>query len=87
MDVQSLIKNIVFSIVDSPDQVFITKEDTDKGILYQVKVGKDDVGKIIGKQGRIATAIRTVAKAAGAKQGVRVMVNVFNKPAEWYGER
>ena len=80
MGIENLIKNIVSSIVDEPEQIFITQEETDKGILYQVKVGKDDVGKIIGKQGRVASAIRTVAKAAGAKEGVRVMVNVFNKP-------
>ena len=47
-----------------------------------LKVGKDDVGKVIGKQGRVANAIRTVAKASGAKAGVRIMVNVFNKPME-----
>ena len=80
MGIENLIKNIVLGIVDDPEQISITQEETDKGILYQVKVGKDDVGKIIGKQGRVASAIRTVAKAAGAKEGVRVMVNVFNKP-------
>ena len=85
MNIQELIKNIVSNIVDNPEQIYIEKEDTENGILFQIKVGKDDVGKIIGKQGRVASAIRTVSKAAGAKHGVRVLVNVFNKPAEWYG--
>lgn len=84
MGVKNLIENIVSNIVDNPSQIYVTKEETDKGILFQVKVGKEDVGKIIGKQGRVASAIRTVAKAAGAKEGIRVMVNVFNKPADWY---
>ena len=84
MGVKNLIENIVSNIVDNPSQIYVTKEETDKGILFQIKVGKEDVGKIIGKQGRVASAIRTVAKAAGAKEGIRVMVNVFNKPADWY---
>lgn len=78
-----LIKNMVLGIVDDEAAVSVQQVDTDKeGILFEVKVGKDDVGKVIGKQGRVANAIRTVAKASGAKHGVRVMVNVFNKPME-----
>ena len=84
MGVKNLIENIVSNIVDNPSQIYVTKEETEKGVLFQIKVGKEDVGKIIGKQGRVASAIRTVAKAAGAKEGIRVMVNVFNKPADWY---
>ena len=76
----SLVKTMVSSIVDDTESVLIERSETEKGILLEVKVAKGDVGKVIGKQGRIASAIRTVAKAAGAKAGCRVMVNVFNKP-------
>tara|TARA_Y100000310_G_C20460146_1_gene704949 strand:+ start:432 stop:686 length:255 start_codon:yes stop_codon:yes gene_type:complete len=81
--VETLIKTMVTSIVDDEESVSVAEAETDKeGILFEVKVGKDDVGKVIGKQGRIANAIRTVAKAAGAKNKQRIMVNVFNKPLE-----
>lgn len=81
--IAELIESMVKGIVDDENTVSVAQADTDKeGILFEVKVGKDDVGKVIGKQGRVANAIRTVAKASGAKHGVRVMVNVFNKPTE-----
>jgi len=81
-NVKNLIKTMICEIVDDSGSVNISVEETEKGVLFEVKVGKDDVGKIIGKKGRVASALRTVAKAAGAKQGIRVMVNVFNKPLE-----
>lgn len=73
---------IVGSIVDDENSVEVTSHQTDKGILFEVTVGKDDLGKVIGKQGRIANAIRTVLKASGAKLSERVMVNILNKPLE-----
>jgi predicted RNA-binding protein YlqC (UPF0109 family) len=79
----SLLRTMVSSIVDDVHGVVVEEVPSkNPGKLYQVKVSRDDVGKVIGKEGRIASALRTVAKAAGAKSGVRVMVNVFNKPAE-----
>ena len=81
--IQDLIKAMEVGIVDDEAAVVVAEGETDKeGTLYEIRVGKDDVGKVIGKQGRVANAIRTVAKASGAKHGVRVMVNVFNKPKE-----
>lgn len=81
--IDELIKNMVTAIVDDENSVSVAQAESDKeGVLFEVKVGKDDVGKVIGKQGRVANAIRTVAKASGAKHGVRIMVNVFNKPME-----
>ena len=81
-DLQDLIKTIISSIVDDTDSVTIEQTKTDKGILFEVKVAKGDVGKVIGKKGRVASSIRTIVKAAGAKSGERVMLNVFNKPLE-----
>jgi predicted RNA-binding protein YlqC (UPF0109 family) len=81
--VADLLRVMVESIVDDTDGVVVEEVPSkNPGVLYQVKVSRDDVGKVIGKEGRVASALRTVAKAAGAKQGVRVMVNVFNKPVE-----
>jgi|TARA_R110001583_G_scaffold16234_29_gene66413 predicted RNA-binding protein YlqC (UPF0109 family) len=81
-DINSLIKGMVCAIVDKPDSVSIFHSEDEKGHLYEVEVDPEDIGKVIGKQGRIASAIRTVAKASGAKNGVKVMVNVLNKPRE-----
>ena len=78
MEIKELIKNIVESIADHPEKISITEEDTGRGILFEIKVDKEDVGKLIGKQGRVAAALRTIAKAAGAKQGTRILVNVAN---------
>lgn len=71
---------MIKSIVDNQNRVQITEQLTDKGYLYEISVDKDDVGKIIGKAGRVASAIRTIAKAAGAKRGIRVLINVINTP-------
>jgi predicted RNA-binding protein YlqC (UPF0109 family) len=74
-----LLETLVTAIVDVPSKVSISEVEDEKGVLFNVSVGAEDVGKIIGKQGRIANAIRTIAKAAGAKQDKRVMVNIMNK--------
>lgn len=79
-EIKSLVETMVVSIVDEVEKVKITEEVTESGILYEITVAKDDVGKLIGKGGRVASAIRTVAKASGAKNGVRVLINVMNKP-------
>ena len=81
-EIEEVLTCMVKSIVDSPDDIKIESSTSEKGILYEISVSKDDVGKVIGKGGRIASAIRSVAKAAGAKNGKRVMVNVFNSPKE-----
>lgn len=82
-NVENLLKTILSNIVDDSSQINIETSETEKGMLFQIKVAKGDVGKVIGKQGRVASAIRTIVKAAGAKEGKRVMLNVFNKPIEW----
>jgi predicted RNA-binding protein YlqC (UPF0109 family) len=79
-EVKELIETMVKGIVDDTENVSIEEETVENGVLFQIKVAKEDVGKVIGKKGRIAGAIRTVAKAAGAKRSKRIMVNVFNKP-------
>jgi predicted RNA-binding protein YlqC (UPF0109 family) len=79
-EIKELIEIIVGSIVDNVDNVKIYEEITDDGILYEITVSKEDVGKLIGKKGRVASALRTIAKASGAKNGVRVIINVMNKP-------
>lgn len=81
-DIELLIRTIVESIVDDVSALTIVSIESEKGISYEIQVGKDDVGKIIGKEGRIANAIRTIAKAAGAKLDSRIMVNILNRSVD-----
>jgi uncharacterized protein len=81
-EIKLLVETMVRSIVDDVQNVKITEETSEKGVLFEITVSKDDVGKLIGKGGRVASALRTVAKASGAKHQVRVLINVMNKPLE-----
>jgi predicted RNA-binding protein YlqC (UPF0109 family) len=79
-NLNNLINTIVMSIVDNESRVSVSSSEEKGTLLYEIKVAKDDTGKLIGKQGRVATALRTIVKAAGAKAGVRVQVNVSKDP-------
>ena len=72
-----LVKYIVTSLVTKPEEVNITKVDTHDGYIIRVQVAPDDMGKIIGRQGRIARAIRTVVKSKSAVTGEKVMVEII----------
>jgi len=80
MELKDFVKELVCSIVDDTDHILIEEVEGEDGVLYRVTVSKEDVGKLIGKGGRIASAIRTVLKAAGAKRGFRASINVMNTP-------
>ena len=71
---KEILETIVTSLVDDKEAVQITENDDGKTILFNVKVAKSDMGKIIGKQGRMARAIRTVVKAAANKEQKRATV-------------
>ncbi|MEJ6950472.1 KH domain-containing protein [Natronospora cellulosivora (SeqCode)] len=73
---KGLVETIAKSIVDHPDQVFVNEVEGEKSIILEVTVADNDMGKIIGKQGRIARAIRTVVKAAATKEGKKVIVDI-----------
>jgi predicted RNA-binding protein YlqC (UPF0109 family) len=74
---KELLEAIAKSLVDYPDEVVINEIESDNGIVLELKVAKEDMGKVIGKQGRIAKAIRTVVKAAAIKENVRVAVEII----------
>jgi predicted RNA-binding protein YlqC (UPF0109 family) len=71
---KKLVEVLVKNLVDSPDQVQVDEIETDRSIVLEVRVAPGDMGKVIGKQGRVAKAIRTVVKAAAAGTGKRVNV-------------
>jgi predicted RNA-binding protein YlqC (UPF0109 family) len=72
-----LVEMIVKSLVDKPEAVDVKEVEGTQTIIIEVKVDSDDMGKIIGKQGRIAKAIRTVVKAAATKENKRVVVEII----------
>ncbi|CAN5604735.1 KH domain-containing protein [soil metagenome] len=71
-----LVRFLTKSFVDEPDQVEVTGTEDDSRVDLEIKVAQDDIGKVIGRQGRTIRAIRTVAKAASVKVGKRVSVEV-----------
>lgn len=73
-----LVTAITKSLVDKPDEVEVKETEGKQGIVIEVKVAPDDMGKIIGKQGRIAKALRAVVKAAAAKTGQKVAVEIMH---------
>ena len=73
---EELLKSIVLALVDSPDEVSVTTIEKDGEMILELKVAAGDMGKVIGKQGRIAKAIRVVVKAAGAKENKIIGVEI-----------
>jgi predicted RNA-binding protein YlqC (UPF0109 family) len=67
---------IIRNIVDDPDAVRIEDEGGDGGVLLRLSVAPEDMGKVIGRGGRTARAIRSVVRAAAARPGTRVMVEI-----------
>ncbi len=72
-----LVEVIAKSLVDYPDEVQVTETENDKAVVLELKVAQSDMGKVIGKQGRIAKAIRTVVKAAASKEDRKVIVEIM----------
>lgn len=73
---KDLVEIIAKALVDSPDEVSVEEKETDNAILIELKVAPSDMGKVIGKQGRIAKAIRSVVKAAASKSDKKVIVEI-----------
>ena len=76
-NLEDLIVSIVAPLVDHPEDITVTKEETDQKIALRLSVNKSDTGKIIGKQGRTARAIRTVVFAVGAQASKKVQFEIF----------
>lgn len=72
-----LVKFIAKSLVENPDEVVVNEIEGSQSIIIELKVHPEDMGKVIGKQGRIAKAIRTVVKAAAIKDNKRVVVEII----------
>ncbi len=75
-DTEGLVRYLVESLVDSPEAVEIAVSRTDSAISFQITLDPEDVGKVIGRGGRIIKAIRTLARAAGSTEDLQVEVDV-----------
>ena len=73
---RELVEVIAKALVDHPEEVVVTEKEDGKALVLEVKVSESDMGKVIGKQGRIAKAIRSVVKAAAAKEDKKVIVDI-----------
>ena len=73
---KEFVEVIAKSLVDCPDEVVVTETENDKTIVVELHVAASDMGKVIGKQGRIAKAIRSVVKAAASKSDKKVVVDI-----------
>ena len=74
---KELVEVIAKSLVEHPDEVVVTETENEKTILVELRVAPSDMGKGIGKQGRIAKAIRSVVKAASSKEEKKVVVEIL----------
>lgn len=73
---KELVEVIAKALVDNPNEVVVTESESEDEIVIELKVASNDMGKVIGKQGRIAKAIRSVVKAASSKDNTRVDVEI-----------
>jgi predicted RNA-binding protein YlqC (UPF0109 family) len=74
---KELVEFIAKAIVNAPDQVEVTEEQTEQGTTLKLKVADDDKGRVIGKQGRIAEAMRTLIRVKAAKAGTRATLEII----------
>jgi hypothetical protein len=74
---RELVEYIAKSIVNSPDDVVVTEETDEQGVILKLQVADDDKGRVIGKQGRIAAAMRTLIRVKAAKAGTRATLEII----------
>ena len=74
---KELVEVIAKALVDNPDEVTVVQTESDKSITLELHVAQADMGKVLGKQGRIAKSIRSVVKAAASKQDKKVIVEII----------
>ena len=74
---KELIEYIARSIVTKPEEVVVTEERNDEGVVLKLQVAQEDVGRVIGKQGRVVQAMRTLLRVVAVKEGTRVDLEII----------
>lgn len=74
---KELLEYLAKALVDKPEEVEVSQVEGERSVILELRVSPDDMGKVIGKQGRIAQALRTIVKAAAIKDGKRVMIEII----------
>ena len=77
-DIAGLVSSVVEPLVEFPDDLEITSSEADDGTLVEIRVHEDDAGKVIGRQGRVIKAIRTLARAAASRTDTHVEVELID---------
>jgi predicted RNA-binding protein YlqC (UPF0109 family) len=77
-DMKDLIEYIVRSIVDDPSQVWVSEVEGANTIIYELRVAPEDMGRVIGKGGRVANSIRTLLRVVSARQGKRATLEIIS---------
>ncbi len=78
IDMKDLLEYLAKALVDNPDGVEVTSVEGERAVILQLRVDPDDVGKVIGKKGRIAQAMRTLVKASATKEGRNAIVEIID---------
>ena len=78
VDMQELVRYIASSLVDDPSQVQVDEVERDGTIVYELRVASEDMGRVIGKKGRIANAMRTLLRVVSARQGKRATLEIVS---------
>jgi uncharacterized protein len=73
---EELVEYLAKGLVDQPDEVRVERIERDGAVVLELRVAPDDVGKVIGRQGRIARALRTIVRASGARSNERAMLEI-----------
>ena len=74
---KELVEYIAKSIVNAPEEVVVTQEDSEDGIVLKLQVADEDKGRVIGKQGRVAQAMRTLLRVAAVREGTRASLEII----------
>lgn len=75
---EEMLKTIVKYLVDNPDSIEVTRRDEEKSTTLELRVAPEDMGKVIGRQGKMAKAIRTLMKAYATKEGTKINVDIMD---------
>ncbi|HEX2505161.1 MAG TPA: KH domain-containing protein [Gaiellaceae bacterium] len=76
---EELLEEIARGLVEKPDEVSVRRVERDGAVVFELRVAPDEVGKVIGRQGRIARALRTVVRAGGMRRGERALLEIVEE--------